>query len=93
MGLRERKKVRTRQVFQQVAMQLFDQHGYAATTVEQIAAAAEISTATFYRYYSDKEDVVLSLDASPFVEKVLTECPANASLDMIVQRGLSLNVS
>ncbi len=85
MGLRERKKVRTRQVVQQVAMQLFDQHGYAATTVEQIAAAAEISTATFYRYYSDKEDVVLSLDASPFVEKVLTECPANASLDMIVQ--------
>jgi AcrR family transcriptional regulator len=85
MGLRERKKVRTRQVVQQVAMQLFDQHGYAATTVEQIAAAAEISTATFYRYYSDKEDVVLSLDASPFVDKVLTECPANASLDMIVQ--------
>jgi AcrR family transcriptional regulator len=65
MGLRELKKTRTRQAVQQAAMQLFDQQGYAATTVEQIAAAAEISTATFYRHYSDKEDIVLVPTTGP----------------------------
>jgi AcrR family transcriptional regulator len=85
MGLRELKKERTRQTVQQVAIRLFNQHGYAATTVEQIAAAAEISPATFYRYYSDKEDVVLSLDSSLFIEQVVTECPAEATLELIVQ--------
>ncbi len=75
MGLRELKKTRTRQAVQQAAMRLFDQHGYAATTVEQIAAAAEICTATFYRYYSDKEDIVFGGDDGAVVEEVLAARP------------------
>jgi AcrR family transcriptional regulator len=59
-GLREKKKHKLRQSVQREAFRLFDEQGYAATTVEQIAEAAEISTTTFYRYYSSKEDVVLS---------------------------------
>ena len=80
MGLRELKKTRTRQAVQQAAMHLFAAQGYAATTVEQIAAAAEISTATFYRYYCDKEDIVFGDDDPAVVEDVIAERPVHEPL-------------
>ena len=61
-GLRERKKARTRAAIRQHALALFLTQGYAATTVEQIADAAEVSPATFFRYFPTKEDVVLQDD-------------------------------
>src|SRR5207245_9624701 len=42
-GLRERKKQKTRESIQRTALRLFGKQGYEATTVEQIAASAEIS--------------------------------------------------
>jgi AcrR family transcriptional regulator len=61
-GLRERKKAKTRAAIREHAIRLFREQGYQATTVEQIAAAAELSPATFFRYFPTKEDVVLQDD-------------------------------
>jgi AcrR family transcriptional regulator len=57
-GLRARKKQRTRQAIVEAAYRLFDARGYDETPVSAIAAAAEISPATFYLHFPAKEDVL-----------------------------------
>ncbi|WBB61036.1 TetR family transcriptional regulator [Streptomyces sp. WMMC500] len=59
LGLRERKKLRTRQAIRAAARRLIDARGYDATTIEQIAAAAEVSPSTVFRYFRNKEQIVL----------------------------------
>jgi AcrR family transcriptional regulator len=66
-GLRERKKARTRFAIQEHALRLIREQGYEATTVEQIAEAAEISPSTFFRYFPSKDAVVLTDDYDPLI--------------------------
>jgi AcrR family transcriptional regulator len=62
MNLRERKKLATWRAIRSAALRLFDKEGFEATTIEQIAAAANISRATFFNYFASKEAVVFDQD-------------------------------
>jgi AcrR family transcriptional regulator len=78
-GLRERKKARTRAAIREQALRLFREQGYQRTTVEQIAAAAEVSPSTFFRYFPTKEDVVLQDDMDTRMIEALERQPADLS--------------
>jgi AcrR family transcriptional regulator len=76
-SLRERKKARTRASIREHAVRLFQEKGYQETTVEQIAAAAEVSPSTFFRYFPTKEDVVLQDDMDLRLLEMLSKQPAD----------------
>lgn len=79
-SLRERKKVHTRLAIRREAFRLFEKHGYANTTIEQIAHAADVSPRTFYRYFGVKEALLLSDDQiSPIVE-AFTAAPSEMTI-------------
>jgi AcrR family transcriptional regulator len=59
LGIRERKKQRTRQALRQAALELFLERGFEATTIADITAAADVAPRTFFSYFQTKEDVVL----------------------------------
>jgi AcrR family transcriptional regulator len=70
-SLRERKRARTRQALIAAAAELFERRGYNRTTIADIAAAADISTRTFFAYFASKEDVLFP-DAEARVRVALT---------------------
>src|SRR5262245_30659081 len=72
---RARKKAETRRALQEHALRLFVEHGYEATTVERIAAAAGVSHMTFFRYFPTKEDVVAADDYDPMIEELIRSRP------------------
>ncbi len=88
VGLRERKKARTRATIQHHALRLFRKQGYDATTVEQIAEAAEISPSTFFRYFPTKEDVVLLDDYDPLLIAAFEAQPPELSPLRALRNGM-----
>jgi AcrR family transcriptional regulator len=72
MGLVERRMRRTRRDLTKAAMGLFQEQGYDATTVDEIAAAGEVSPRTFYRQFRSKADIVIAMPRMGFEELVAT---------------------
>lgn len=88
MGLREKKKSQTKMKLRTVALDLFEINGYDATTVEQIAAAAEVSLSTAFRYFPTKEHLLFD---DPFDEALKTafqQQPLNLSLVQCLRNAL-----
>jgi AcrR family transcriptional regulator len=83
-GLRERKKLRTRQLLADVARRLFSEHGFENVSVAQIADAADVSPATVFNYFATKEDLVYSrLEAfeSQLLDAIRNRRPGESALD------------
>jgi AcrR family transcriptional regulator len=87
-GLRERKKARTRAAIREHALRLFRENGYQRTTVEQIAAAAEVSPSTFFRYFPTKEDLVLQDDMDTRMIEAFERQPPGLSPVAAVRAGV-----
>src|SRR6266487_1803932 len=57
LGLRERKKQRTRQLIADTAMRLFRERGFDGVTVAEVARAAQVAEQTVFNYFPTKEDL------------------------------------
>ncbi|MGW0903939.1 TetR/AcrR family transcriptional regulator [Streptomyces sp. NPDC002853] len=94
LGLRERKKLKTRIAIREATYRLIDEQGYDATTVEQIAEAAEVSASTVFRYFPTKEDIVLTDEYDPLLEDELRARPVDEpiveSLRHVLRRAVGL---
>lgn len=87
-GLRERKKLKTRESIQREAMRLFKKNGYDGTTIEDIAEAAEISPSTFFNYFPSKEDVVLYDAYDPILASIVLDRPAGEPFSISLRHAL-----
>jgi AcrR family transcriptional regulator len=79
-GLRERKKAKTKIAIQHHAVRLFREQGYAATTVEQIAEAAEVSPSTVFRYFPTKDELVTTDEIDPAIFAAFEQQPPELGL-------------
>ena len=87
-GLRERKKAKTRAAIREHALRLFEEQGYAATTVDQIAEAADISQSTFFRYFPTKEDVIVTDDFDAVIVAEMRALPPDMHPVEAIRRSI-----
>lgn len=85
-GLRERKRRRTRAAIAGAALDLFDRQGFAATTLAQVAAAADVSPRTVSSYFPVKEQLAFARvedDVAGLRERLAGRRPAETALDAL----------
>ncbi|WP_369036055.1 MULTISPECIES: TetR/AcrR family transcriptional regulator [Streptomyces] len=94
LGLRERKKIKTRMAIRSATYELIEDQGYDATTIEQIAERAEVSQSTVFRYFPTKEDIVLTDEYDALMEEELRSRPADEpwidSLRYVVTKAIGV---
>ena len=102
---RERKAASTRRAIVDSARELFDAHGYAETTVDQIAEHADVAPRTFFRYFATKEALLFadfdeerqrmleSLEARPTDEDPLTSIAIVLDRFATVLRRVAISLS
>ncbi|MHC3468102.1 TetR/AcrR family transcriptional regulator [Streptomyces sp. 7R007] len=97
LGLRERKKIKTREAIRAATYGLVREQGYDATTIEQIAERAEVSPSTVFRYFPTKEDIVLTDEYDPLMAEELRNRPADEpftdSVRHIMRRAITLTMA
>jgi TetR/AcrR family transcriptional regulator, regulator of mycofactocin system len=85
-GLRDRKKQRTREQIIEAAMGLFAERGYQATTIADIAAAADVAPRTFFSYFPSKEAVVfhdIDRDLDSLASALRDRLPGETAFDAL----------
>jgi len=90
-GLRERKRAETHARIQAEAMRLFLERGFEATTLDDVAAAAEVSRRTLFHYFGSKEEIVFSTKAG-FPDRIraaIAARPADEPLLDMVENALT----
>jgi len=89
MGLREINAARTKTLLVNTAMELFMQDGYDATTMEDIAAKAGVSTSTLYRYFGTKEAVFVGYLGEPsLAAEALRSRPEHEPVEVAVGHAI-----
>jgi AcrR family transcriptional regulator len=96
MGLREIKMAKTRRLISDKAFELFTDNGYDRTTIEQIAAAAEVGPRTLYRYFPTKETLVVEFVQTSLFQALEdmraqpTDAPLPVALHAVIGRVLQI---
>lgn len=93
LGLRDRKKIRTRGTIRREAMRLIEATGYAHTTIEQIAEAADVSPSTFFRYFPTKESVLMAAELDRVTVEALASQPEELSPVQAFRRALEVTMA
>lgn len=97
LGLRERKKIKTREAIRAATYDLVREQGYDATTIDQIAERAEVSPSTVFRYFPTKEDIVLTDEYDPIILEEIRTRPADEpwseTIRYVLHRAIELGMT
>jgi len=93
-GLRERKQQQTRERLKRAAIALFLERGFEAATIDDIAAAADVSRRSFFHYFASKEDVVAAWqeDAAAALVAGILARPADESMLTAAENAIAAAV-
>jgi AcrR family transcriptional regulator len=94
-GLRQRKRQQTRDRLTRAAMNLFRDRGFEATTLDDIAAAADISRRSFFHYFASKEDVVFAWheESTTALVAAVAARPASESMFTAAENAIAAMVA